>query len=173
MTVLFVYRVKIRSSLSLQMSQHLTVLGHQQGQGWLYSSTCFLSVQRRHNEHDGVSHHQHHDCLLNRLSKRRSSNASKLCVTGLWSVNSQHKGPVTRKIFPFDDVIMWSFVSRRWLRIILINQMTSFKMADNKSLDTPSVKPYEARICHYCGRWWLSIWLIMISYSHKFIQFRC
>ena len=37
---------------------------------------------------------------------------SKLCVTGLraenspWPVNSPHKGPVTREMFPFDDVIM-------------------------------------------------------------------
>ena len=36
-----------------------------------------------------------------------------LCVTGLCvgnspgPVNSPHKGPVTRKMFPFDDVIMW------------------------------------------------------------------
>ena len=39
-------------------------------------------------------------------------NTSKLCVTGLlwgihwWPVNSPHKGPVTQKMFPFDDVIM-------------------------------------------------------------------
>ena len=38
----------------------------------------------------------------------------KLRVTGLWvgnspgPVNSQHKGPVTRKMLPFDDVIMWT-----------------------------------------------------------------
>ena len=36
----------------------------------------------------------------------------KLRLTGLcagihrWPVNSPHKGPVTRKMFPFDDVIM-------------------------------------------------------------------
>ena len=24
-----------------------------------------------------------------------------------WPVNSPHKGPVTRKMFPFDNVIMW------------------------------------------------------------------
>ena len=27
------------------------------------------ALQRRHNEHDGVSNHQPHDCLLNRLFK--------------------------------------------------------------------------------------------------------
>ena len=28
-----------------------------------------------------------------------------------WSVNSPHKGPVTRKMFPFDDVIIWMSVN--------------------------------------------------------------
>ena len=66
----------------------------------------------RHNEHDSVSNHQPHGCLLNRLFRRRSKKTSKLRVTGFWvgnspgPVNSPHKGPVTRKMFPFDDVIM-------------------------------------------------------------------
>ena len=66
----------------------------------------------RHNDHDSVSNHQPHECLLNRLFRRRSKKTSKLRVTGLCvgispgPVNSPHKGPVTRKMFPFDDVIM-------------------------------------------------------------------
>ena len=66
----------------------------------------------RHNDHDGVSNHQPHGCLLNRLFRRRSKKTSKLRVIGLCvrnspgPVNSPHKGPVTRKMFPFDDVIM-------------------------------------------------------------------
>ena len=45
-------------------------------------------------------------------SRRRPKKTSKLHVTGLvreihrWQVNSPHKGPVTRKMFPFDDVVM-------------------------------------------------------------------
>ena len=31
-----------------------------------------------------------------------------------WPVNSPHKGPVTRKIFPFDDVIMRVFILSGW-----------------------------------------------------------
>ena len=71
------------------------------------------TLQWRHNEQDGVSKHRPHDCLLNRLSRRRSKKTSKLRVTGLcegihrWPVNSPHKGPVARKMFPFDDVIMY------------------------------------------------------------------
>ena len=63
-------------------------------------------------DHDGVSNHQPHGCLLNRLFRRRSKKTPKLRVTGLCAgkspgpVNSPHKGPVTRKMFPFDDVIM-------------------------------------------------------------------
>ena len=61
----------------------------------------------RHNDHDGVSNHQPHACLFNRFIRRRSKKRSKLRVTGLCAVNSPHKGPVTRKKFPFDDVIMY------------------------------------------------------------------
>ena len=75
------------------------------------SDTC-KSWHWRHNDHDGVSNHQPHGCLLNRLFRRRSKKTSKLLVTGLCAgnspgpVNSPHKRPVTRKMFPFDDVIV-------------------------------------------------------------------
>ena len=66
----------------------------------------------RHNDHGDVSNHQPRGCVLNRLFRRRWKKTSKLRVTGLCAgnspgpVNSPHKGPVTRKMFPFDDVIM-------------------------------------------------------------------
>ena len=37
----------------------------------------------RHNGRDGVSNHQPHDCLLNRLFRHRSKKTPKLRVTGL------------------------------------------------------------------------------------------
>ena len=42
-----------------------------------------MTSQWRNNERDGVSNHQPHDCLLNRLFRRRSKKTSKLRVTGL------------------------------------------------------------------------------------------
>ena len=42
----------------------------------------------RHNGCDSVLNHQPHDCLLNRLSRRRSKKTSKLHVTGLCAGNS-------------------------------------------------------------------------------------
>ena len=58
-----------------------------------------------HNERDGVSNHQPHDCLLNRLfgaNTKNQSSASLAFVRGIrrWPVNSSNKGPVTRKMYP-------------------------------------------------------------------------
>ena len=72
----------------------------------------FCTLHWRHNDHGGVSHHQPRGYLLNRLFRRRWKKISKLRVTGLCAgnspgpVKSPHKGPVTRKMLPFDDVIM-------------------------------------------------------------------
>ena len=42
------------------------------------------------------------------LCEKHQSSVSLAFVLGIhwWQVNSPHKGPVTRKMFPFDDVIM-------------------------------------------------------------------
>ena len=70
------------------------------------------SWQWRHNGRDCVSNHQLHDCLLNRLFRRRSKKTSKFHVTGVCAGNSLVTGEfptqmVTRRMFPFDDVIMY------------------------------------------------------------------
>ena len=74
------------------------------------NSWPFTPLQWHHNEYDGVSNHQRHHCVLNRLFRRRSNKIPKLRVTGLCDgnspVDSEHKGPVTWKMFPLHDVIM-------------------------------------------------------------------
>ena len=78
----------------------------------LHTWTASSALRWRHNDHAGVSNHQPHGCLLNRLFRRRWKKTLKLRVTGLCAgnspgpVNSPHKGPVTRNMFPFDDVII-------------------------------------------------------------------
>ena len=87
----------------------------------------FKTLHWRHNDHDGVSNYQPHGCLLNRLFRRRSKKTSKLRATGLCvgnspgPVNSPHKGPATRKVFPFDDVIMITVTSPngKWVNTML------------------------------------------------------
>ena len=50
------------------------------------------SLQWRHNEHDGVPNHQPQDCLLNRLSNRRSKRTSwSASLAFLWGI---HGGPL-------------------------------------------------------------------------------
>ena len=66
------------------------------------------SLQWRHNERDSVSNHQPHDCYSGADQRKHQSSALLAFVRGIhrWSVNTPDKGPVTRKIFPLDDVIM-------------------------------------------------------------------
>ena len=69
-----------------------------------------VSLQWRHYERDSVSIHRCLECLLNRLFTHRSKKASSLGVTGRCQGNSRSpmkfplKGPVTRKMYSFDDV---------------------------------------------------------------------
>ena len=60
------------------------------------SLICIFSsawpLQWRHDERDSISNHQPHDCLLNRLFRRRSPKTSKLRVTGLCAGNSPETG---------------------------------------------------------------------------------
>ena len=76
--------------------------------------------QWRHNGRDGVSNHQHHDCLLNRLFRRRSKEISKLRVTGLCAGNSQVTGEFPAQIASNEEnvSIWWRHHAKRvmWLR---------------------------------------------------------
>ena len=59
-----------------------------------------------HNERNGVSDHQRIDCLVSRCRSKRTSKLAFVRGIHRWPVNSPPKGPVTRKMFQFDDVIM-------------------------------------------------------------------
>ena len=81
------------------------------------------SLRWRHNWRDSASNHQPYDCLLNRLFRRRKyqSAASLAFVRRIHRgpVNSPHKWPVTRKMFPFDDVIMtYLALGSTWLIVM-------------------------------------------------------
>ena len=89
-----------------------------------------ISLQWRHNGYDSISNHQPHDCLLNRLFRRKSKKTSKLSVTGLCAGNSPGTGEcpmasyvenisiwwrhhVLRKIVRFPQKIHWDvFLTR-------------------------------------------------------------
>ena len=81
------------------------------------------ALQWRHNGRDSVSNHQPHECLPTVYSdadqRKHQSSASLAFVRGLHRrlVNSPHKCPVARKMFPFHDVIMVTIAAPRWLRL--------------------------------------------------------
>ena len=85
----------------------------------LVSRRPTTSSQWRHNERDSVSNHLRLDCLSGTDQRNHQSSASLAFVRGIhrWPVNSPHKGPVTQKMFPFDDVIMCFLGYARWRRI--------------------------------------------------------
>ena len=82
----------------------------------IFDSWSTATLQWSHNKRDGVSNHVR-DCLLNRLFRRRSKKTSKIRVTGPCEGNSpeagEYRGPVTWKMFPFNDVIMQTTPSAR------------------------------------------------------------
>ena len=55
--------------------------------------------------------------------RKHQSSASLAFVRGIhrWPVNFSHKGPVTRKMFPSDDVFMWwDDTERVWITVCII-----------------------------------------------------
>ena len=66
------------------------------------------SLRWRHNGRDSVSNHQPHDCLLNRLFRRRSKKTSKLRVTGLCAENSPETGEFSAQMASnAENVSIW------------------------------------------------------------------
>ena len=98
------------------------------------------SLRWRQNDHDGVSNHQPHGCLLNRLFRRRSKKTSKLRVTGLCAGNSPVTGefPAQRASNAENVSIWWRHHEVvRWipdcqiLKNTTINSGTALKLVTN------------------------------------------
>ena len=73
----------------------------------------------RHNGYDGVSYHQPHDCLLNRLFRRWSQKTSKLRVTGLCAGNTTETGEFrARMASNAENVSIW-WRHHEWLGYVV------------------------------------------------------
>ena len=112
-----------------------------------------LSLWWRHNERDSVSHHQPHDCLVNRLFRRRSKKTSKLRVTGLCVGISPGTGefPAQMASYAANVSIWWrhhvtkSFYapSRNTETIWLYNATSTSLLREYKSI-SPKYQEYTA-----------------------------
>ena len=102
----------IRSTLKLKCTSKFRIAGPLWAESTVempIKSSHAMILQWRHNEHDSVSNHQPHDCLINRLFRRRSKKTSKLRVTGLCAGNSPGTGE-----FPAQMTSYAENVSIRW-----------------------------------------------------------
>ena len=73
-----------------------------------FAFSITLSLRWRHNDHAGVSNHQPHGCLLNRLFRRNSKKTSKLRVTGLCAGNSPGTGEFPAQMASYaENVSIW------------------------------------------------------------------
>ena len=110
-------------------------------------SRARLTLQWRHNGRDSVSNHQPHDCLPNRLFRRRSKKTSKLLVTGLCAGNSPRTGE-----FPAHMASNAEYVSIWWrlhetpkfsrlLRLVYgIQYQVHWRRAPQMALSTPEIQ---------------------------------
>ena len=108
----------------------------------LHDDAC-MKLQWRHNKRDAISNRRRIDCLLNRLLRRKwkkthQNYASLAFVRGIqrWAVNSPHKGPETRKVFPFDDIFMIN--SKVWDVCTTSQQEAKFENACWQTWDVPN-----------------------------------
>ena len=72
--------------------------GHMHGPFHLFShqSRTISPLRWRHNDHDGVSNHQPHGCLLNRLFRRRSKkHQSSASLAFVWGIHRDRWIPRT------------------------------------------------------------------------------
>ena len=104
------YRCKKIVAILVLENNHQSINGSHQTHYMLpvWEDQLTNTLQWRHDEHDGVSNHQPHDCSLTCLFRRRSKKASKLHVTGLCVGNSPVTGefPVQRASNA-DNVSIW------------------------------------------------------------------
>ena len=111
-----------------------------------------ITLQWRHNGCDGVSTHQHHDCLLHRLFRRRSKKTSKLCVTGLRAGNSPIAGEFpAQKASNAENVFIW------WRHY---DQRVLFKF---NTLRAETGIPWPEYFRHSC---FYSVWPLSFSYHN-------
>ena len=89
-----------------------------------------LTLRWRHNGCDSVSNHQPHDCLINRLFRRRSKKTSKLRVTGLCVGNSPGTGefPAQMASNAENISIWWRHHEIHIFSRILDENITSFQL---------------------------------------------
>ena len=96
------------------------------------------TLRWRHDEHDSVSNHQPHDCLLNRLFRRSSEKTSKLRVTGLCAGNSSGTGEFSAQMASnAENVSIW------WRHHVIWTNILHYPMISVGSCLWPATAGYR------------------------------
>ena len=109
--------------------------------------------------------------------RKHQSSASLAFVRGIhrWPVNSPHEGPVTQKMFPFDDVALWLFhqvnhngiTLRRY--VVVPSSLRYVVVSSSSSSSSPSSSLYRHHYydyhCCFCCRYqyYMYHYIIIIS----------
>ena len=98
---------------------------------FLTNTQWIFALQWRHNDRDGVSNHQPHDCLLNLLFRRRSKKTSKLRLTGLMI-----SGFPVQRASNAENVSIWWRHERQFVKVLI-----RWFIAFNKTNELYSISP--------------------------------
>ena len=137
-------------------------------------------LQGHHDERDGVSYHQHLDCLLGRLLRRKSKKTSKLCVNGLCegnppvTVDSHQKGPVMRKMSylmtsscTFDICDVFVHIECDQIKkspLLLLFAVGDFLLLGKHQIQLESVLLYFSRVFFFLIYKYIEWWICMLDY---------
>ena len=125
----------------------------------ILSSESYITLQWRHNGRDGVSNHEPHDCLLNRLFRCRSKKTSKLRATGLYAWNSPLTGefPAQMASNAENDSIWWShhLQSHSWQRMCAVCNLISLFVCHPHFLQNLILRLQKIDATIMCTSWTL------------------
>ena len=133
-----------------------------------------VGLQWRHNDHDGVSNHHPHDCLLNRLFRRRSKKTSKLCAGDFpaqrasnvenVSIWWRHHGKITPGVCDEQSRGMWKLIQIFLLLLVsLFGTFFLLREAKCRYRTLGQHSGYQIMTCcltvwsHYLNQRWLMI----------------
>ena len=134
----------------------------------------WTSLRWRHNEHDGISNHQPHDCLLKRVFRRRSKETSKLRLTGLCPVTGEF--PAQRASNAENVFIWWRLHGSRFLCISQISVTDSIRSDSDSSPVESSVWALSTHVflnvidLQVLNQQWRKLWMwLSVGNKHIYI----
>ena len=135
-----------------------------------YERKIWKSLHWRHIKRDGGSNHHRLDYLLNRLFRHRQKKTSKLAslafVRGIyqWLVKSPHKESVTRKMFPFHDVIMFYHKSGKKELLTIVSAKLGYLIGS-------IMRHLKQHFILWPFHWFLFAFNVILSWQcHKFLN---